>query len=242
MENGKQKLGLRLAAGFLAGILIIVAVFASGVTFPGVENNSQLGSNQGRLTILLMDAPVEADELWITISGISVHKVGSEQDQTEAEIDEENGGWIDIDLSGATEEDLTFDLLKYQMGEENSVVLKVAEGDTATGTYNKIRLNVTQATAKYYGHDESGEVKMEEDEPVIEEEKDLKVPPEHIDVITKFTIEEQDTIVVLIDMQPNWISINKNNVLRPVMKASVFQELPDIEIETLETNEGEQTT
>ena len=79
MENGSKKVGLRMAAGVLVAITIIVAVFASGVTFPGLENSPSLGSEQGRLTILLMDAPVDVDELWITVTGVAVHKVGNEE-------------------------------------------------------------------------------------------------------------------------------------------------------------------
>ena len=44
MENDSRKVGLRIAAGFLVAIPIIVAVFASGVTLPSLENNPSLGS------------------------------------------------------------------------------------------------------------------------------------------------------------------------------------------------------
>jgi len=36
MGNGTQKLGLRITAGFLVAILIIVAVVASGITLPSL--------------------------------------------------------------------------------------------------------------------------------------------------------------------------------------------------------------
>ena len=80
MENGSRKVGLRIAAGFLVAITIIVAVFASGITLPSQQISGTPSPTQkedtGKLTVLLMDAPVDVDELWITVEGISVHKVG----------------------------------------------------------------------------------------------------------------------------------------------------------------------
>ena len=70
MENGSKKVGLRMAAGVLVAITIIVAVFASGITIPGLENNPSLGSEQGILTVLLTDAPVDLEKLVLTISEI----------------------------------------------------------------------------------------------------------------------------------------------------------------------------
>ena len=77
MENSSRKIGLRVTAGFIVAITIIVAVFASGVKLPGLENNPSLGSEQGRLIVLLKDAPVELDRLMITISDLEVHKIGT---------------------------------------------------------------------------------------------------------------------------------------------------------------------
>ena len=37
MENGTKKIGLRVAAGFLVAITIILAVFASGIQSPTVK-------------------------------------------------------------------------------------------------------------------------------------------------------------------------------------------------------------
>jgi len=243
MENGSKKVGLRMAAGILVAITIIVAVFASGVTFPSLENNPSLGSEQGRLTVLLMDAPVDVDELWITISSVAVHKVGNEEvetsvEESESTVEDDDKGWITLDLSGVDEEDLTFDLLSYQINDdEDDKVLNLADDVIAEGTYNKIRLNVTEAEARYYQYTEGGELMTDETtgDPKYEAQP-LKVPPNRIDVITKFTIDSAYPVVVLIDMQPDWVAISHSGNLRPVMKATVSQLPPaDAQIETIET-------
>ena len=235
-----------MAAGVLVAITIIFAVFASGISLPGLKNNPIFGSEQGRLTILLVDAPVDVDELWITVTGVSVHKVGNEEievvERSETSLEDDAKRWINLDLSGVDEDDLTFDLLEYQInGDSEDKVLNLAEDIIAKGTYNKIRLDVTQAEAKYYKYTEEGELMTDENDDPLYDKQDLKVPPNRIDVITKFTIEEQNPVVVLIDMQPDWVAISNSGNLRPVMKATVSQVLPPVEIETIETptNPGE---
>jgi len=210
MENGSKKIGLRILAGFLVAITIIVAVFASGIQLPSTKIET------GRLTVLLKDAPVDVDELWITVTDLEVHKVG-----------EDDGEWIPIDFSVYYNE-LTFDLLEYQ--DENGKVLELADVEIAEGTYNKIRMNVTKAWAWYYlEFDENGDpVDVDENgKPTNEEmiKKDpLKIPPDQIDVITKFYISNGVNVVVLIDMEPDWVSISNSNNLRPVLKASISQQ------------------
>lgn len=187
MENGSRKIGLRVAAGFLVAVIIIVAVFASGIQLPSTKIET------GRLTVLLKDAPVELEELWINITALGVHRVGGE-----------DGGWITLDFSGEADF-LYFDLLEYQNGE----VLDLASVEIATGTYNKIRMMIENAKA------------IKTNDEIIDP---LKVPPGHIDVITKFEIKNGGNVVVLIDMQPDWVAISKNNNLRPVLKASISQQ------------------
>ena len=247
MENGKNKIGLRVASGFLVAITIIIAVFASGITIPGLENNPSLGSEQGRLTVLLMDAPVEVDELWITLAGVEVHKVGGDEvdvEETEPNVEDNDAGWITLDLSGVNDEYLTFDLLEYQLnGDSEDKVLNLADDVITKGTYNKIRLFVTEAEARYYKYSLDGNIEMNDDTPVVLETQTLKVPSERIDVITKFTIDPEYPVVVLIDMQPDWVQISNSGNLRPVLKATISQEPPAAKIETIEdsTNPGETT-
>ena len=69
MENGTKKLGLRVAAGFLVAITIILAVFASGIQLPTVK------AQTGTLTVLLTDAPTDLEHLNITISSLSALNV-----------------------------------------------------------------------------------------------------------------------------------------------------------------------
>jgi hypothetical protein len=187
MENGPRTIGLRAAAGFLAAITIIVAVFAAGIQLPSTKIET------GRLTVLLKDDPVELEELWINVTDLGVHRVGGE-----------DGGWITLDFSGEADF-LYFDLLEYQ----NDKVLGLASVEIATGTYNKIRMTIENAKA------------IKTNDEIIDP---LKVPPGHIDVITKFDITSGENVVVLIDMEPDWVAISKNNSLRPVLKASISQQ------------------
>ena len=188
MVNGSRTIGLRVAAGFLIAITIIVAVFAAGIQLPSTKIET------GRLTVLLKDAPVELEELWINITDLGVHRVGGE-----------DGGWITLDFSGEADF-LYFNLLEYQ----DNKVLDLTSVEIATGTYNKIRMTITEAEAVY---------KNTEDEKIP-----LNVPPGHVDVITKFDITSGENVVVLIDMEPDWVAISKNNNLRPVLKASISQQ------------------
>ena len=144
MENGSRKVGLKMVAGVLGAITIIVAVFASGVPFPGFQ------SDQGRLTVLLKDAPVAVDELWINMTRLEVHQSGE---------DGEEGNWIPLWDENTK---IEFNLLHYQ----NDFVLELAEISIPSGNYTKIRMNVTEAEAVYY---------LNEDGSVYET-KTLKVP------------------------------------------------------------------
>lgn len=186
MANGSRTVGLRVAAGFLVAITIIVAVFAAGIQLPSTKIET------GRLTVLLKDDPVELAELWINITDLGVHRV-----------DGEDGGWITLDFSGEADF-LYFDLLEYQ----NGAMLDLASVEIVTGTYNKIRMTIENANA------------IKTDGDIIDP---LEVPPGHVDVITKFDITSGENVVVLIDMEPDWVAISKNNNLRPVLKASISQ-------------------
>jgi len=126
MENGAKKIGLRMAVGVLLAITIIIAVFASGITLPNQETKT------GRLTVLLTDAPVDLDELMITITDLEVHQVG----EGEAE-----GEWISL----IQDANIEFNLLEYQNGKK----LELASQDIDIGSYNKIRMFVSKAFAVY---------------------------------------------------------------------------------------------
>ena len=192
MENGSTKIGLRIAAGFLVAITIIIAVFASGITLPNQEE-----VRNGRLTVLLIDAPIELEALEITITDLEVHLVGD---------GEAGGEWIDLmpEEGGIAPEPIgPFNLLDLQG--ENTLTL--FDGLLVEGTYNKIRMYVDSAKAyRTYPGDFV----------------DLQVPPEKIDVITKFYLPSATDgyVVVTIDMEPDFAAINENN-FRPTLKASI---------------------
>ena len=226
-----------MTGGILAALTIIVAVFASGVAFPGLENSQSLGSKQGNLTVLLMDAPVEVDELWMNITEVMVHKIGTDDNEDVPEGEEpEEGGWIQLDLAGVDKDDLMFNLLEYQINEgEDDKVLNLAGGFIDPGSYNKLRLNVTWAEARYYQYDENEELIVKENGYPDTVNQTLRVPPNKIEVITEFKITPDDPIVILIDMEPDLVGISKNGNLRPVIKATISQNGPEATIETIES-------
>jgi hypothetical protein len=193
MENEPKKIGLRMAAGVLVAVTIIVAVFASGIPLP---TNSEVSGpstslKTGILNVFLIDAPVELNHLNITITDLEVHKAGEDGE----------GKWISLVEEGV--EIPEFDLLYYQDGRE----LHLASEQMETGNYTKIRMVVASAVANFTDDPEN---------PV-----DLKVPSGKIDVITKFEIGTDGRVDVTIDMEPDWVTISKSGNLRPVLKATL---------------------
>ena len=180
-------------AGILAATLIIVGVVYSGVTLPNSENNPNPVNAQSKLTVLLIDAPVELDQLNVTVTELEVHKAGD---------GDSDGEWIPL---MEEEEETTFNLLYYQDGR----TLELASQNIDPGNFTKIRLYVSDANASY----------KEDPTTVIP----LKVPSGKIDVIIKFEIKEGNEAIVTIDMEADWIAISKSNNLRPVLKATVSE-------------------
>ena len=202
MENNIRSLGLRAVAGILVATLIIVGVLWSGVTLPNSENIPSLGTQQGTLTVLLIDAPVELHQLNVTVTQLEVHRVGE---------GENDGEWIEL---WKDEAGITFDLLALQDG--NS--LQLASENLDPGNFSKIRMFVSEANASYIDD--------------IDTTIPLKVPSGKIDVIVKFELKETDEVIVIIDMQADWIAISNSMTFRPVLKATVTkilnqEELPE---------------
>ena len=188
MENSSKKIAFRMTTGVIVAITIIVAVLAAGITLP------RLGSETGRLNVLLTDAPVELEELNITITGVEVHKSGEKG---------ESGAWLVL----VEDVEITFNLLDYQ----NGATLNLTSMEIPSGNYTKIRLFVSEANASY----------ADAPDTIVE----LTVPPGKIDVITKFELVDQGTRTVIIDMEPDWIAIIKNNSLRPILKATISEQM-----------------
>jgi hypothetical protein len=196
MATDPKKIGLRMAGGVIVAVIIIIAVFASGITLPNnpeISSGPNEESQTGILNVFLIDAPVELNHLNITITDLEVHQAGNET---------EDGKWIALVEDGVPEIP-EFDLLYYQDGRQ----LHLASEQIETGNYTKIRMYVSRAVANFT------------DDPTNPVE--LKVPSGKIDVIAKFEIDTEERVDVTIDMEPDWIAISKSGNLRPVLKAYV---------------------
>ena len=108
-------------------------------------------------------------------------------------------GWIPVPF-GSEKEEVSFDLLAL-----NNVTLKLANATIPAGNYTKMRMTIKNANATYVDGNWT----------------DLMVPPGHVDIIIHFEVKANDTAIVLIDMQADWVAISKTNRLRPVFKAYV---------------------
>jgi hypothetical protein len=124
MENGTKKIGLRVAAGFLVAITIILAVFASGIQLPTVK------AQTGTLTVLLTDAPTDLEHLNITISSLSV-----------LNVDDSEENWIELNFVG-DKESVYFDLLALY-----NVTMELSSQEIPVGNYTKLRMKIETANA-----------------------------------------------------------------------------------------------
>ncbi len=125
MAVSKRKIGIYSIAGIAAAIIIIGAIFASGMQIP-LGSNSQ---GAGTLTVSIKDAPVDLKELWITVDSLYVQ---SAQDDK----------WTELTLDA--NQPVTFDLLTLK-----DISLQLSQDTISAGDYSKIRIGVTSALATY---------------------------------------------------------------------------------------------
>ncbi len=120
--NGKR-IGLYTGVGIAAAVLIIAAIFASGIQFPSSQR-------LGTLHVSITDAPVDLKNLQVTVSALYVNSKDGEN-------------WVQLPFTeGKTE--VSFDLLAL-----NNVNQELSIAQLPAGNYTKIRLEVTAADATF---------------------------------------------------------------------------------------------
>jgi hypothetical protein len=123
--NGNGKIVLYAVAGVLISLMIVVAMFVSGIQFPGFGSPAV---HTGTLMVLLTDAPVNLTQLNVTINSFSIlHDTG------------------EISL---IDRSISFDLLAL-----NNVTETISSSQVPVGKYTKMRMTVTEANATFQdGH------------------------------------------------------------------------------------------
>lgn len=187
MAVDAKKMGLYGAAGVLVACLMIAGLVISGAMVPSLRLPGFV-PNTGTLVIKLTDAPVDLDELWITIESVSAHRQGS--------------GWQPLDLASVNDDEgFRFDLLTLQ-----DVTTDLSVTEVPSGIYTMIKMKVSAAEAVYASEDSN------------ELAQPLKVPSEAVRVIVHLEVRNDEDTTVTIDMDVDWVAISRNNVLRPVLK------------------------
>ena len=126
MAASGKKIGFYAAAGVAAAALIIVAIFVSGVQFPGGPS----GGSTGTLRVSIMDAPVELANLNVTIDGLYVNS-------------NDSNNWVELNFTDNVSE-VYFNLLALQ-----NVTKELSVAQISAGNYTKIRLEVKAANATF---------------------------------------------------------------------------------------------
>ena len=121
--NGKGKIITYATAGVLISLVVIAALFFSGVQFPGFNS-----TRTGTLMVLVTDAPVNLTHLNVTIDSFSL--LGNDNETI-------------LPFSGNRSE-ISFDLLALQ-----NVTETITNTQVPAGNYTKMRMTVKQANATF---------------------------------------------------------------------------------------------
>jgi Domain of unknown function (DUF4382) len=119
-----RKAGFYMIAGIALAAVLIAAVYTSGVKLPS-NSNTQTLSHAGTLIVSIKDAPVDIDELWVTIDSIEVNSA--------------ENGWTKLALLDG-DIPQNFDLLSLQQ-----TSLDLSKVELPAGNYTKVRLHVRDA-------------------------------------------------------------------------------------------------
>ncbi len=124
MAANPKRIGVYAITGIIAAILIVAAIFASGIEFPRFSPSSKTGT----LSVSIMDAPADLINLNVTLNALYVHN-------------EDNDSWIQLNFTGGVNS-VYFDLLAL-----NNITKELSTTSFAVGNYSKIRLDVSAANA-----------------------------------------------------------------------------------------------
>lgn len=127
MAASSKKIGLYATVGVTMAVIIIAAIFASGIQFPGTNQKSL---SLGTLRVSITDAPADLANLNVTLDSLYVNNV-------------DNASWIELNFTDGTSE-VYFNLLAL-----NNVSQELSVAQIPAGNYSKIRLDVIAANATF---------------------------------------------------------------------------------------------
>ena len=125
MATNHRKIGLYTIAGVAIAIVIVAAIFASGVPFPGFTSSK---GKTGTLAVSIMDAPADLANLNVTVNALYVHN-------------DDNDSWTKLNFTEGVSQ-VYFNLLALK-----DVTKELSTSPIPVGNYSKIRLDIEAANA-----------------------------------------------------------------------------------------------
>ena len=161
------------------------------------------GPSTGTIQVLVTDAPANISEVNVKVTEVEVHKAG---------VDGEPGMWITLKIAN---EGQPFNLLDLQDG----LTMLLAEGNKVeSGKYTQLRMTVFSVIVKTDDGPEDG--------------YQAKVPNDKLNFVRPFTLEEGETICLIVDIDANKSIVftgstkgyEGNVIFKPVVKLSIDRE------------------
>ena len=127
MATNHKKIGLYAITGIAVAIILIAAIFISGIQFPNFGSKNSSGKT-GTLAVSIMDAPADLANLNVTVNALYIHN-------------DDNDSWLQLNFTGGVSS-IYFNLLAL-----SNVTKELSTLPMPVGNYSKIRLDVQAANA-----------------------------------------------------------------------------------------------
>ena len=180
-------------------------------TAPVPSNTSSTPSTspigEGKLSILLTDAPAEFEAVYVTIAEVHVHRASTEDESS----NNDDGEWIVVATPN-----ITYNLLELQ----NGVTTFMGEALIPSGDYTQLRLilgSTPDSNLNLLGnpHPETNYIILDDDQAYL-----LKVPSNTVKYNHNFTIVDGGDVEMIIDFdaKKSIHSAGDKWLLKPVLK------------------------
>lgn len=213
------------------GVKLLAILTLTFLLFTGcnglVSTSSTLptaSSEMGTIQVRVTDAPPQfgVQEVWITFTGVEVHKAGTGP--------EDNGGRIPLTITGESlmpdPPDKTFPLVALK---EAGIVELLAEEDIVSGNYTQLRVEVSEVWVDYYELDENGNPILDENEDPILHHEPAELPSGTLKFVRPFEVINGGITTLILDVDAdnsvNFTGAFKDGVpkiiVKPVVKLEV---------------------